>query len=114
MFTPQGPSIAPPPSYPFGSACSPLGRNMLTIPVGFGYRRAAPARILNCSIMEMPAGILGTGKSGEALLAAQRLPFSSRASARTLKPAWFDLGGVIGGEPQQGVRLRVANPHTVL
>src|SRR5271157_375579 len=60
----------------------------------------APPRILNCSMMEAPSGIFGTGKSSDILLTTQTLLLESSASARTLSPARNDstLVGSLAGK----------------
>src|SRR5208337_4397025 len=59
----------------------------------------APPRILNCSMMEAPSGIFGTGKSSDILLTTQTLLLESSARARTLSPARNDstLVGSLAG-----------------
>ena len=59
-------------------------------PVGFGKCGAAPAKMPNCSMIDAPSEILGTGKSSESRFETQTLFFELSARPRTLIPVRKD------------------------
>src|SRR5271165_1183108 len=119
--TPQGTSTTPPPVKPSGAGWVPSGRIMFTMPVvilGLAKRVCimCAVRILNCSIMDTPAGIFGCGKSGDMLLVTQRLPLESKATPRTLIPQRNDATVLhsTAGEIQQLIARAIGNPDVTV